>query len=43
MPGVGTDLLDVLLYVVAGAALIIVLGGGAFQSWRRFPIVAALV
>jgi hypothetical protein len=32
----GTNLLDFLLYVVAGAALIIVLGGGAFQSWRRW-------
>jgi hypothetical protein len=32
----GTDLLDFLLYVIAGAALIMVLGGGAFQSWRHW-------
>jgi len=32
----GTDLLDFLLYVVVGAVLIIVLGGSAFQSWRRW-------
>jgi hypothetical protein len=31
-----TNLLDVLLYIIAGAALIMVLGGGAFQSWRRW-------
>jgi hypothetical protein len=32
----GTDLLDILLYALAGAALIMVVGGGAFQSWRRW-------
>jgi hypothetical protein len=36
MPAGGTDLLDVLLFIIAGAALIIVLGGGAFQAWRRW-------
>ena len=32
----GTNLLDILHYAIAGTALIIVLGGGAFQSWRRW-------
>jgi hypothetical protein len=36
MPAGGTDLVDILLFVIAGAALIIVLGGGAFQEWRRW-------
>src|SRR5262245_48356699 len=36
MPAGGTDLLDILLYALAGAALIIVLGGGAFQTWRHW-------
>jgi hypothetical protein len=36
MPGGGSDWVDVLLFIIAGAALIIVLGGGAFQAWRRW-------
>jgi len=36
MPVGGTDFLDVLLLVTAAAAFVIVLGGGAFQAWRRW-------
>jgi hypothetical protein len=39
MPASGTDPLDVLFFIIAimiGAVLLIVLGGGIFQSWRRW-------
>jgi hypothetical protein len=36
MPAGGTDLVDVFLFVIAGAALFVVLGGGALQAWRRW-------
>jgi hypothetical protein len=35
MPAGGTGLEDILLFISA-AGLIIVLGGGAFQAWRRW-------
>ena len=36
MPGGSSDWVDVLLFIIAGAGLIIVLGGGAFQALRRW-------
>jgi hypothetical protein len=39
MPEAGTGLEDILFFVIAiiaAAGLIIVLGGGAFQAWRRW-------
>jgi hypothetical protein len=36
MRGDDTDWVDGLLFIIAGAALMIVLGGGAFQEWRRW-------
>ena len=35
MPAGGTGLEDILLFISA-AGIIIVLGGGAFQAWRRW-------
>jgi hypothetical protein len=36
MPAGGTNLLDISLFIVAGTGLALVLGGGAYQSWRRW-------
>jgi hypothetical protein len=42
MPAGGTDPLYVVLFIVAGAALIVVIGGGAFQSWLRGALQTAV-